>query len=102
MKIVCLTRSREAAANSMTNIDQKSTRVRRFLPVWDCYMSECEKLKDELGDRVYSLKFEEFLEDPIAKTKELCSFLTVPFLPENGEAVLHFIDPKLVRYGKDV
>ena len=102
VKIVCLTRSREAAANSMTNIDQKSTRVRRFLPVWDCYMSECEQLKDELGDRVYSLKFEEFLEDPIAKTKELCSFLSVPFLPENGEAVLDFIDPKLVRYGKDV
>ena len=51
---------------------------------------------------MYSLKFEEFLEDPIAKTKELCSFLSVPFLPENGEAVLDFIDPKLVRYGKDV
>ena len=102
VRVVCLTRSREAASNSMKNMDQKGVGAQRFVPVWDFYQAECDKLKDELGDRVYSLKFEEFLDDPIAKTKALCSFLSVPFTSEGEEAVLEFIDLKLVRYGKDV
>ncbi len=102
VKIVCLTRSREAASNSMKNMDQKGVGASRFLPVWDFYTLECQRLQDELGDRVHSIQFEDFLADPIAKIKELCSFLSVPFVPANGEAVLEFIDPSLVRYGKDV
>ena len=58
--------------------------------------------RNELGDRVHSIQFEDFLADPIAKIKELCSFLSVPFVPANGDAVLEFIDPELVRYGKNV
>lgn len=102
VKIVCLTRSREASANSMTNMNQKGGSASRFLSVWDFYALECAKLQDELGDRVYSLQFEDFLASPLSEMEELCSFLSVPFLPENGEAVLDFIDPSLVRYGKDV
>ncbi len=79
VKIVCLTRAREAASNSMKNLDQKGVGASRFLPVWDFYTLECQRLRSELGDRVHSIQFEDFLADPIAKIKGIVLFFICAF-----------------------
>ena len=101
-KIICLSRDREAAAQSMDRMSTRSEGTQYFGSVWDFYKRECDALLEAEPSRCMAVRFEEFLESPENSLEAICSFLSSPFTKKGREAALQFIDKKLVRFGDGV
>ncbi len=50
-----------------------------FAEVWNCYLRKINLLKQELGDRLYILRYEDFVMEPENQLKKLAHFLDFSF-----------------------
>ena len=102
VKIICLSRDREAASQSMERMHPTIAGRQYFGAVWDFYKEECDALLSADPTKCFSVCFEDFLESPGASLEAICAFLSVPFTDAGHDRASQFIDKKLVRFGDGV